>query len=67
MFREYDSFRLRKPIPGEHIPMGAPGVVLMVFDVHAYEVEFPDGQGGNLGSESTFTLTDDYMEPVEFG
>ena len=61
IFKEYDCFRLTKPF--EEIPVGTRGVVLMVFaDAQPeYEVEFPDGKGGNLGS--TFTLSEDYMTP----
>jgi hypothetical protein len=38
----------------------------MVFDgtPRAYEVEFPDGRGGNLGRTLTFTITEDFMERV---
>jgi Domain of unknown function (DUF4926) len=66
-FNEYDCFRLAKPIPSEAIPLGTIGVVLMVFDdaEPAYEVEFSDGKGGNLGSRPTFTLTTDFMTPLE--
>ncbi len=66
-FNEYDCFRLAKPIPSEAIPLGTVGVVLMVLDdaQPAYEVEFSDGKGGNLGSRPTFTLTDEFMTPLE--
>lgn len=66
MFNEYDYFRLRRLLPNESIPLGTRGVVLMVFDdpSRAYEVEFPDGKGGNLGSAMTFTVTEEFMEPV---
>jgi hypothetical protein len=66
MFNEYDSFRLRRLLPDESIPLGTRGVVLMVFDgpPRAYEVEFPDGKGGNLGNAMTFTITEEFMEPV---
>jgi hypothetical protein len=64
MFKENDTFRLCRPLPGEGIPCGTLGVVLMVFDgpPTAYEVEFPDDKGGNLGSRLTFTVTEDYMD-----
>ncbi len=67
MFEEYDSFRLIKEIPGESLPEGITGVVVMVFisPERAYEVEFPDGKGGNQGSQPTFTLTEDFMAPLE--
>ncbi len=66
MFSEYDSFRLRRLLPNEAIPLGTRGVVLMVLDgpSRAYEVEFPDGKGGNLGNAMTFTVTEEFMEPV---
>lgn len=66
-FNEYDTFRLAKPIPLEAIPVGAVGVVLMVLDGvrSEYEVEFSDGKGGNLGSRPTFTLSEDFMTPLE--
>jgi Domain of unknown function (DUF4926) len=69
MFSEYDCFRLCKPILGETIPVGTVGVVLMVFRKPsvAYEVEFPDDTGRNLGSQPTFTLTEEFMESVGDG
>ena len=33
-------------------------------DPPQYEVEFPDSQGGNLGSSPTYTITEAYMLPV---
>jgi hypothetical protein len=67
MFHDGDTFRLAKPLPGEAIPVGTVGVVLMVFDDPsvAYEVEFPDGRGGNLGTALTFTVTEDYLDPAD--
>ena len=64
MFAEYETFLLKKSIPNETIPVGTRGVVLMVFDgpPRAYEVEFPDGRGGNLGEAMTFTLTEDFLD-----
>jgi Domain of unknown function (DUF4926) len=55
MFKEYDCFRLRKALPNESLQVGTIGVILMVFDSpsRAYEVEFPDGTGGNLGTQLT--------------
>jgi hypothetical protein len=66
-FREYDRFRLAKPIPSEPIPLVTIGVVLMIFDGvrPKYEVEFPDDDGLNLGSCPTFTLSEDFMAPLE--
>jgi hypothetical protein len=44
MLNEYDSVVLRKPLPGESVPVGAVGAVVLVHDVEkqAYEVEFFD-------------------------
>jgi hypothetical protein len=67
MFKEYGIFRLLKPIGDESIPVGKIGVVLMVYQDPsiAYDVEFVDENGRNLGSAPTFTLTEDYMERVQ--
>lgn len=67
MFKEYDCFRLARPLPSQMIPVGAVGVILMVFDGAArqYEVEFPDGEGGSLGTSPTFTISEDFMLPFE--
>ena len=66
MFVEHDSFLLTRSIE-KAIPAGTVGVVLMGFggDPPSYIVEFPDGEGGNLGSEITFTISEDDMKPVE--
>lgn len=66
MFEEYDSFILVQPLKDATIPIGTRGVVLMILggDPTSYEVEFPDGKGGNLGKESTYTITAVYMQPV---
>jgi hypothetical protein len=64
MFKEYQCFRLRKPLPDNSVPTGTIGVVLIVFSASDYEVEFPDGNGGNLGIASTYTITQEYMEVV---
>ena len=64
MFREYERFQLAQPLPSETIPVGTVGVVLIVYEgvPCAYEVEFVDHTtGGNLGSRSTFTITDEFM------
>ena len=62
MFREYETFALTQELPG--IPDGTVGVVLMVFGGTpcSYEVEFPDGQGSNLGDQITYTVTENYMK-----
>jgi hypothetical protein len=66
MFRDYDMFRLTHSIPDDSIPVGSIGVVLMVFDGDspAYEVEFPDGFGGNLGKYPTHTVSEAFMEAL---
>ncbi len=67
MFQEYDTFRLRRPLLDESVPVGTIGVVLMVHDAAAgvYEVEFPNGAAGNLGIESTYPLSEESMEATE--
>ena len=69
MFNEYDSFWLRRQLPDESIPIGTRGVVLMVFEgpPRAYEVEFPDGRGSNLGKALTYTVTEEFMSRTEDG
>lgn len=63
MYNEYDTFILAKPLTDTTIPVGTRGVVLMVLggEPTAYEVEFPDGQGGNLGKEISYTITANHM------
>lgn len=65
-FREYDTFRLIQPIPGEPISVGSIGAVLMVFpdEPPHYEVEFLDADGHNLGTSPTHTITEELMETV---
>ena len=69
VFKEYDTFRLTRSIPSQPIPVGTLGVVLMVFDGDhpEYEVEFPDGKGGNLGAVPTHTIGEGFMEPYSPG
>ncbi len=64
MFDEYDTFRLTKLIPGQPLPVGSIGVVLMVFTgtTPDYEVEFTDANGKNIGNSLTHTISEDYME-----
>jgi len=66
MYKEYDTFILTKRISGENIPLGTPGVILIIHssDPPEYEVEFPDETGRNLGSKPTFTLTEEYMKTL---
>ena len=63
MFKEHDIFILSKALHDDSVPLGATGVVLMVFPAEspAYEVEFPDDKGGNLGKSPTYTITGEYM------
>ncbi len=65
MFHEYDTFRLSQTLPDESIHVGTRGVVLFVFGGTPckYEVEFPDGKGGNLGNSLTYTIGEDSMMP----
>lgn len=66
-FEQFNCFSLSKSIPGDDsIAIGTVGVVLEVFggSPYAYEVEFPDEQGGNLGKHVTYTLTEDYLQTV---
>lgn len=65
MFKEYDTFRLKRMITNDDsVPLGTIGVVLIVLNSfpRVYEVEFPDGKGGNLGKEVTYTVSEDFME-----
>ena len=68
-FNEHDTFYLSKPIPHEETPVNTRGTVLLVFesDPRAYEVEFCDEEGNNLGSSLTFTLTEEFMTPEPIG
>ena len=51
MFNEYDVVKLKRELPGNPIPLGAKGTVLMVFGAptEGYEVEFMDRAGNSLG------------------
>lgn len=64
MYDEYETFILAKELSDKTIPKGTSGVVLMILDTNpcTYEVEFPDGKGGNLGKELTYTITEIFME-----
>ena len=66
LFKEYDPFRLSKSIADETLPVGTLGVVLMVLSdaPAAYEVEFLDSSGQNLGRQPTFTLDEAAIEPL---
>jgi hypothetical protein len=63
IYSEYDTFELAKELPDRSVPLGTQGVILMVLggDPVAYEVEFPDEVGGNLGNSTTYTLTEDFF------
>jgi len=65
MFNEYETFRLSRELPDDNtIPVGTRGVVLMVLggSPYEYEVEFPDGSGGNLGKSLTYTISEEFMK-----
>ena len=64
MFKEYAIFTLKKPLSEAGLAAGTKGVVLVVYggSPPAYEVEFPDGEGGNLGADLTYTITEEYMQ-----
>jgi len=68
MFSDYDSFVLVQAIPGEDIPVGAVGVVLLVLDSgrRIYEVEFPDKCGISIGRKATYTISEEYMRAVDW-
>ena len=63
MFNEYDVFRLSRPLEDGSVPVGTEGVVLMVLggEPCEYEVEFPDDNGGNLGKQLSYTLSEVMM------
>ena len=63
MFNEYDTFILSQPLADATIPVGTRGAVLMVLggEPISYEVEFPDGRGGNLGKDISYTITEEFM------
>ena len=65
MYNEYDTFILAEPLTDTTIPVGTRGVVLMVLGgvPPSYEVEFPDGKGGNLGNDVSYTISARYMRP----
>ncbi len=67
-FKQFDRFKLSKPISqDDSIPIGCVGVILDIWNgsPRGYEVEFPDGSGGNIGRYPTFTLTEDFLESVD--
>jgi hypothetical protein len=64
LLKELECFRLGRGLHDAFIPIGTIGVVLMVHSGEDYEVEFPDGNGGNLGNSTTYTISQDYMEPI---
>jgi hypothetical protein len=65
MFRQFEIFRLIKALPDGSVPIGTTGAVLEVFggEPREYEVEFPDGNGGNLGRSITYTISEEFMLP----
>ena len=61
MFDEYDVVRLRSPLLGTPVPVGAQGTILMIY-THpgiAYEVEFVSKLGKSFG---TFTVNESQLE-----
>ena len=66
MFREHDTFLLKRPIADTTVAVGSRGTVLICHDASpaAYEVEFCDAQGQTL---ALTTLTEDYMAPEGAG
>ena len=63
--REYDTVRLRRPIPQHRLDAGTLGAVVMVFDdPPAYEVEFCAEDGSTL---ALVTLTESDLEPAAAG
>ncbi len=64
-FNDYDTFILAKPLADPTVPVGTRGVVLMTLggEPAVYEVEFPNGNGGNLGKDISYTITVDHMKP----
>ncbi len=61
MLSEYDSVRLTRALPMGNVPVGANGVVLIVYmePQLGYEVEFFDNTGKSLG---TFTTDEEHLE-----
>jgi len=67
-FEQYTPCRLTRPLPDdESVPVGYIGWIIEIWggDPCAYEVEFPDENGCNIGKWATQTLTEDYIEPVD--
>lgn len=67
-FKQYSPFKLVRSLPDdESVPVGHIGWILEIYggDPCAYEVEFPDENGCNIGKWITRSLTEDYMEPIE--
>jgi hypothetical protein len=64
MLNELDSVILKKPLPEGAVPVGAHGVIVMVYlePVLGYEVEFFDSSQRSLGS---FTTDDEHIEKRE--
>ena len=61
MLNELDSVILKMPLPEGSVPLGAHGVVLMVYHepTIGYEVEFFDSSERSLGS---FTTDEKHLE-----
>ena len=67
MIEEFSTVRLKKSIPGNDIPVGSIGTIVMVHHLpfEAYEVEFFDEEGNTLrdtqSRNAVFTLDENYI------
>jgi len=63
MFKEHETFKLKKPIEGLPLQVGSRGTVLIVHGGRpsVYEVEFMKG----IRTIAVVTLTEDLMQPDE--
>jgi uncharacterized protein DUF4926 len=61
MLKELESVILKMPLPEGNVPVGAHGVILIVYrePVVGYEVEFFDSSKRSLGS---FTTDEEHIE-----
>ncbi len=69
IYNTNDVFKLSKLIPDAEIPIGTVGVVLLGLcspeGCRAYEVEFCARDGRNGTSSTTFTITEEFMMPLD--
>jgi len=68
MYDKYETFILAEDLPDKSVLKGTRGVVLVVLDItpYTYEVEFADGEGGNLGNEITYTSSKKSVGSFQF-